>query len=75
MKKFCPFMTIGFAPPATKADKDERMCKTDCAWYNEDQEECAIVLISETIKDTNINVADIVDMMFDTTLPEYDSEV
>lgn len=64
MTKFCPILTIGFAPPA-KGEIDMRTCKKDCAWYNEDCETCAINLIVDYIKDASTNVADLSDIIID----------
>ena len=72
--KYCPIMTIGFAPPA-QGEKDARKCKKDCAWYNLDQEDCAVNLILETIQRTETTASDIVDLLYEGTLPEYEDDV
>ena len=47
--KYCPFMTIGFEAPK-KGEKDNRICMTDCMWYNPAEEQCHIVTISERLE-------------------------
>lgn len=63
--KYCPIMTIGFAPPKT-GEKDARKCKKDCAWFDADQEECRINLIYEALTNVVTYTADTVDMLYET---------
>ena len=74
MKKFCPLMTIGFAPPATKNEHDNRLCKIDCAWYDKDMEDCAMILIKESLERLETNTSDILDNLYDYGT-SYDPEV
>ena len=62
-------MTIGFPPPK-KGEKDARKCKKDCAWFDEDQEECAVVLIKETLEKVEVYTADILDTYMEATFEE-----
>jgi len=48
-KSYCPIMTIGFNPPAKK-EKDLRLCKPDCAWYDTAEGKCKIVTIAESLE-------------------------
>ena len=73
---YCPIFTIGFAPPK-KGERDARVCKKDCAWFDKDQEACAIVLIAESLQRTETSVNDVFDMMADINyeMPTYEEEI
>lgn len=53
-KQFCPIMMIGFDPPKGDSIIDMRLCNSDCAWYDDVEEQCSIVTLKT-------NVADMVD--------------
>ena len=48
MKKFCPILAIGFAPPKT-GEKDLRMCTEACAMYNTESDQCSIKACAEML--------------------------
>ena len=65
--KFCPIMTIGFAPP-NKGEQDNRTCKKDCVWYNEDEEVCKIDNIMESLQRIEVTTSDLLDITADTLM-------
>ena len=48
MKKFCPILTIGFAPPKT-GGKDLRMWTEACAIYGTESDQCSIKACAEML--------------------------
>lgn len=58
MTKYCPILMIGFAPPKA-GEKDNRTCKTDCAWYNTLEKKCAVNYIASNLSDVASMVEEI----------------
>ena len=65
--KYCPIMTIGFAPPESNMP-DPRKCRKDCAWYDENNESCFIVNIAEDLQHIKATTSDLVDLQLDQSL-------
>lgn len=61
---YCPILTIGFAPPE-KGQRDLRRCTKECAWYDVDEDCCAIISSLETLSGINSMLAELETFMFD----------
>ena len=48
MKLYCPILTIGFAPPE-KNETDMRRCTEACAWFDKENNQCALKTCAETL--------------------------
>lgn len=48
-RPLCPILTIGFAPPE-EGKRDMRRCSTECAMYDESEEQCSIKTCAEMFR-------------------------
>lgn len=49
-KKYCPLFTIAWDPPKDPKSYDPRTCKSDCAWFDDTEKQCAIVSIQSVLE-------------------------
>lgn len=69
--KFCPIMTIGFAPPDSKNEDDLRYCMTDCMWYNKEEDNCNINILVNRLEESQTVTVDLFDSIADLTLQKH----
>lgn len=66
-KPYCPILTIGFAAPE-EGQRDLRRCTKECAWFDHDEDCCAIISLLETTSGTNETLAEVESFLFDKQL-------
>ena len=63
-KPLCPILLIGFAPPE-EGKRDIRRCSTECAWHDDQLDQCVLKTISNTLDDIGSLSQDHLDYLLD----------
>ena len=57
----CPILLIGFNPP-DEGQRDLRRCNTECAMYDEQNDQCSIKTCAEFLTDISGQVDDLISL-------------
>lgn len=72
-RPLCPILTIGFAPPE-EGKRDLRRCTTECALFDEENDQCSIKACAEMMKYISGQLDDNMSMLAGSFIPFEDDE-
>lgn len=72
-RPLCPILLIGFPAPE-EGKRDLRRCNPECAWYDDNLDQCMLKTMTTNLEDINTVVSDYFELFLDMNAGIYDDE-
>lgn len=72
-RPLCPILLIGFPAPE-EGKRDLRRCSSECAWYDDNLDQCLLKTMTTNLEDISTVVSDYFELFLDMNAGIYDDE-